>query len=141
MRKKYLSALLFGALLFASAGTFTSCKDYDDDIAGLQGQIDGQDGLDSKISALESSIASLQTAQGNIDSKLAEVQDAAEKAALEAQNAAIESAKAELESAKAALQEAIDKNGTDIETLNAAVAEVEKTMSEVSGSIQALQAF
>ena len=39
MRKKYLSALLFGALLFASAGTFTSCKDYDDDIAGLQEQI------------------------------------------------------------------------------------------------------
>ncbi len=40
MRKKYLSALLFGALLFASAGTFTSCKDYDDDISNLQGQID-----------------------------------------------------------------------------------------------------
>ena len=40
MRKKYLSALLFGALLFASAGTFTSCKDYDDDIANLQTQVD-----------------------------------------------------------------------------------------------------
>ena len=39
MRKKYLSALLFGALLFASAGTFTSCKDYDDDINNLQEQI------------------------------------------------------------------------------------------------------
>ena len=39
MRKKYLSALLFGALLFASAGTFTSCKDYDDDISNLQEQI------------------------------------------------------------------------------------------------------
>ena len=39
MRKKYLSALLFGALLFASAGTFTSCKDYDDDINSLQEQI------------------------------------------------------------------------------------------------------
>ncbi|MBM6884165.1 hypothetical protein [Bacteroides caecigallinarum] len=26
MRKKYLSALLFGALLVTSAGTFTSCK-------------------------------------------------------------------------------------------------------------------
>ena len=39
MRKKYLSALLFGALLFASAGTFTSCKDYDDDISNLQTQI------------------------------------------------------------------------------------------------------
>ena len=39
MRKKYLSALLFGALLFASAGTFTSCKDYDDDINNLQTQV------------------------------------------------------------------------------------------------------
>ena len=39
MRKKYLSALLFGALLFASAGTFTSCKDYDDDINGLRTEI------------------------------------------------------------------------------------------------------
>ena len=39
MRKKYLSALLFGALLFASTGTFTSCKDYDDDIDNLQTQI------------------------------------------------------------------------------------------------------
>ena len=39
MRKKYLSARLFGALLFASAGTFTSCKDYDDDINNLQSQI------------------------------------------------------------------------------------------------------
>lgn len=39
MRKKYLSALLFGALLLASAGTFTSCKDYDDDIKNLQEQI------------------------------------------------------------------------------------------------------
>ena len=40
MRKKYLSALLFGALLVTSAGTFTSCKDYDDEIAGLQEQVD-----------------------------------------------------------------------------------------------------
>ncbi|MBM6658735.1 collagen-like protein [Bacteroides gallinaceum] len=39
MRKKYLSALLFGVLLFASTGTFTSCKDYDDDISNLQTQI------------------------------------------------------------------------------------------------------
>lgn len=39
MRKKYLSALLFGALLVATTGTFTSCKDYDDDINNLQEQI------------------------------------------------------------------------------------------------------
>ena len=32
MNKKYLSAVLFGALLASTTGTFTSCKDYDDDI-------------------------------------------------------------------------------------------------------------
>ena len=40
MNKKFLSAILFGALMVGSAGTFTSCKDYDDDIDGLQKQID-----------------------------------------------------------------------------------------------------
>ena len=54
MRKKYLSALLFGALLFASAGTFTSCKDYDDDISNLQSQIDG---VVSDLASLKEQIA------------------------------------------------------------------------------------
>ena len=54
MRKKYLSALLFGALLFASAGTFTSCKDYDDDINNLQNQIDANaKGLEELKSLVE----------------------------------------------------------------------------------------
>lgn len=53
MRKKYLSALLFGALLVASAGTFTSCKDYDDEINNLQEQVDG---VKSQIADLESKI-------------------------------------------------------------------------------------
>ena len=53
MRKKYLSALLFGALLFASAGTFTSCKDYDDDISNLQGQIDD---VNTAITELQSAV-------------------------------------------------------------------------------------
>ena len=55
MRKKYLSALLFGALLFASTGTFTSCKDYDDDIAGLRSDITD---LQNAVASLESEINS-----------------------------------------------------------------------------------
>ncbi|MGN0310331.1 MAG: PL29 family lyase N-terminal domain-containing protein, partial [Bacteroides sp.] len=39
MNKKYLSVVLFSALMLGTAGTFTSCKDYDDDIENLQGQI------------------------------------------------------------------------------------------------------
>ena len=40
MKRKYFSALLMGALTIASVSTFTSCKDYDDDISSLQSQID-----------------------------------------------------------------------------------------------------
>lgn len=39
MNKKFLSAVLFGALMVSSTGTFVSCKDYDDDIENLQDQI------------------------------------------------------------------------------------------------------
>lgn len=56
MRKKYLSALLFGALLFASAGTFTSCKDYDDDISNLQEQINT---IKTDLESLKSTVESL----------------------------------------------------------------------------------
>ena len=42
MNKKFLSAILFGALMVSSTGTFVSCKDYDDDIKDLQEQIDKQ---------------------------------------------------------------------------------------------------
>ena len=56
MRKKYLSALLFGALLFASAGTFTSCKDYDDDIDNLQSQITD---VKNAVTELQKKIADL----------------------------------------------------------------------------------
>ena len=40
MNKKILSAMLSVAMLFAAGSAFVSCKDYDDDIKNLQGQID-----------------------------------------------------------------------------------------------------
>ena len=55
MRKKYLSALLFGALLFASASTFTSCKDYDDDIQNLTERVDA---VETLVDNLQSQIQS-----------------------------------------------------------------------------------
>ena len=53
MNKKFLNAVLFGALIASSAGTFTSCKDYDDDIKGLQEQIDGNQ---RSVTALENQL-------------------------------------------------------------------------------------
>lgn len=54
MNKKYLSAVLFGALLASTTGTFTSCKDYDDDINGLSERVD----------AVEKTLAELNTKFG-----------------------------------------------------------------------------
>ena len=44
MNKKFLSAILFGALMVSSTGTFVSCKDYDDDIDELTSRVDGVEG-------------------------------------------------------------------------------------------------
>ena len=49
MKRKYFSALLMGALTIASVSTFTSCKDYDDDISSLQSQIDKLNEMVSQI--------------------------------------------------------------------------------------------
>ena len=143
MRKKYLSALLFGALLFASTGTFTSCKDYDDDIKNLQEQIDSQKtDLESKVTAMETTVNNLQSAQTSLESKIASVESDAEAAALAAQNTAIETAKAELEAAKAELQAAIEAGASaSEEAIKEAAAAAEKAMAEVSGRVDALESF
>ena len=54
MNKKFLSAILFGALMVSSTGTFVSCKDYDDDI----------DRIDKELTDIKSAISELQTKVG-----------------------------------------------------------------------------
>ena len=53
MNKKFLSAILFGALMVSSTGTFVSCKDYDDDIDAINKELTD---LKSKLSMLESKV-------------------------------------------------------------------------------------
>ena len=72
-----------GTLTVASMSTFTSCKDYDDDISNLQGQIDKlatADQLAQKVSELQALISSNQTGISSLQTKLAEVKAAADKA-------------------------------------------------------------
>ena len=64
MNKKFLSAILFGALLATTTSTFVSCKDYDDDIENLQAQLDKKASLEelsAKVTTLESSISAAKT--------------------------------------------------------------------------------
>ena len=57
MNKKFLSAILFGALMVSSTGTFVSCKDYDDEI----------DETNATLTDLKSQLAALQTKVKNGD--------------------------------------------------------------------------
>ena len=57
MNKKFLSAILFGALMVTSTGTFVSCKDYDDEI----------DEINATLTDLKSQLAALQTKVENGD--------------------------------------------------------------------------
>ena len=50
MNKKFLSVILFSALMVGTAGTFTSCKDYDDDI----------DQINNELTEIKSSLSALQ---------------------------------------------------------------------------------
>ena len=84
MKRKYLSALLMGTLTVASMSTFTSCKDYDDDISNLQGQIDKlatADQLSQKVAELQAMISSNQTGISSLETKLAEVKATADSKA------------------------------------------------------------
>lgn len=84
MKRKYLSALLMGTLTVASMSTFTSCKDYDDDISNLQGQIDKlatADQLSQKVAELQALISSNQTGISSLETKLADVKKTADSKA------------------------------------------------------------
>ena len=163
MKRKYLSALLMGTLTVASMSTFTSCKDYDDDISNLQGQIDKlatADQLSQKVAELQALISSNKSDITSLQSELAkkttldevkavlanyatkEYVDGAD-ATLQAAIKALETGKvAELEAAVKAAQAAADKAAEDAKAANAEILETLKTLAtkaEVSEAADAAQ--
>ena len=83
MNKKFISALLFGAMLFAPASMFVSCS-YDDDIAELRNDLNAtktdlsslldekMKNVDAEIVALGSQAEALEAAYKAADEALAE---------------------------------------------------------------------
>ncbi|MCC0781434.1 hypothetical protein [Bacteroides faecis] len=134
MNKKYLSAILFGTLLAASTGTFTSCKDYDDDIKALQEQIDKngttvgtlQEQLTAQLTALQ---AALQTAQSTADAAKADAAKA--QAAADAAKAAGDAAAAEAAQAKV-LAEAAKQAAADAEA---------KALAKITEEVTAMKEY
>ena len=169
MKRKYLSALLMGVLTLTSVSTFTSCKDYDDDISNLQEQIDKlatADQLAQKVSELQALISSNKSDITSLQSELAkkttldEVKavladyatkmyaddaDATLKAALSGD---IDALKAEIEKAQATANAAADDATTANEEIQkmlttlatkTEVAEVKTAAEAANAAIAALQ--
>ena len=132
MKRKYLSALLMGTLTVASMSTFTSCKDYDDDISNLQGQIDKlatADQLAQKVSELQSLISSNKTDISSLQSELAKKTTLDQVEAVLANYAK----KQYVDDAVATLNAAVKAQGGDITALQAAVKAAQDKADEAAG--------
>ena len=71
---------LFSALMIGATGTFTSCKDYDDDIKNLQEQLGKKASLEelaAKVSTLETAVNDAKTAANEAKDKAQEALDKA----------------------------------------------------------------
>ena len=150
MKRKYLSALLMGVLTLSSVSTFTSCKDYDDDISNLQGQIDKlatADQLSQKVAELQALISSNKSDITSLQAKLADKTTLDEVKAVLADYAtkqyvndadktlqdAIDALKtgdiAKLKEDVVKAQAAADKAAADAEKANADIVETLKTLA------------
>ena len=149
MKRKYLSALLMGVLTLTSVSTFTSCKDYDDDISNLQEQIDKlatADQLSQKVAELQALISSNKSDITSLQSELAKkttldevkavLANYAEKQYVEDALATLDAAvKAQggditaLQDAVKAAQAAADKAAEDAKAANAEILETLKTLA------------
>ena len=150
MKRKYLSALLMGTLTVASVSTFTSCKDYDDDISNLQEQIDKlatADQLKQKVEELQVLISSNKSDITSLQTELAKKTTLEEVKAVLADYAtkqyvndadktlqdAIDALKtgdiAKLKEDVVKAQAAADKAAKDAEAANAEIVETLKTLA------------
>lgn len=125
MKRKFISAMLFGALLVAPATTFVGCADYDDDIENLQGQItNNATTLDQltkeKIQNVETEIESLKAA----NKQLQEALDKAKSEGSDADAATLAAAKKLVEDAQAQLQAALDAVNGDITGINSKITDI-----------------
>lgn len=128
MKRKFINALVFGALLVAPAGSFVSCSDYDDDISSLRSDLDEtkqnlQSLVDGRIATIETEIGNLKTA----DENLAAAVEEAKGLIADGDAATLEGARALVESAKAALEEALNDKA---ESLTARDAELQLAITD-----------
>ena len=128
MRRKFIGALLFGALLVAPTSTFVSCSDYDDEIDNLQAQINANKSemgtlVSDKITAVEAVIANLEAADASIEAQLADLEEA-DAATMAAAQSLVQAAAQELMGSMKAVVAMVEGNTASIADLVAADAKL-----------------
>lgn len=134
MKKKFVNALVFGALIAASSMTVTSCKDYDGDIDGLRTEITTNatkldEMVKEKVSNIEKEISALQGSQANLEKAYKEADDALKLAIEKAQNAA-DAAEAKAVTEAAAAQKAAIAAAQEM--VNGALAKLEAQQTQIN---------
>ena len=141
MKRKYLSALLIGTLTVASVSTFTSCKDYDDDINGLSTEITSQatklDKLvDEKVQNLTKELTTLKEQKSALESALSTAKGDLNTAIEAAKTDAKKYADVQAEAAKVAAIDAAKKNVEDaINVVNASLEQVNKSIEDLNSKV------
>lgn len=142
MKRKFISAMLFGALLVAPATTFVGCADYDDDIENLQGQItNNATTLDQltkeKIKNVETEIESLKAA----NKQLQEALDKAKSEGTDADAATLAAAQKLVEDAQAQLQAALDAVNGDITGINGKISDLDARLLAQDGRLKSVESL
>lgn len=142
MKRKFISAMLFGALLIAPATTFVGCADYDDDIENLQNQItNNATNLDQltkeKIQNVETEIESLKAA----NKQLQEALDKAKSEGTDADAATLAAAQKLVEDAQAQLQAALDAVNGDITGINGKISDLDARLLAQDGRLKSVESL
>lgn len=122
MKRKFISALLFGALCITPSSVFVSCDDYDSDIENLQQQITAnaqtlEQLSGEKLKNVAAEIEALKSAQKGLEDAYKNADEANKQAVIAAAQALVEKAKADLEAALDAANKRIDEQGKTVSTL------------------------
>ena len=133
MKKKVISAVLFGALVFASTNTLVSCKDYDD--SHLVEQINEEKAksasLQGELESIKQSLeAELKEARSSYNTQLAEARTALENAVSQKEDVSVVAALANrIVSLEEGLAAANATLGNQIETCNSALESLQEAVA------------
>lgn len=142
MKKKFVKAMLLGAMVFAVGTAVTSCKDYDDDINSLQEQIASINKIGADVTtadmnaAINSAVSGLQSKLDDLAGKVASAKD------VEALQTAVKELKVAVAkgATKDELSQLTTKLNDEVAKLNASIEKnVGAAKEELQGKIDQLE--